>query len=163
MPPMTVLGWFHTVIGAAAILTAIYSLYHHKILSAANTSGRAYLLMTLFVASSALMIYNQGGLGPGHALAVLALLALGIGVFVELKAPIGGFSTYLQTAAYTATLLFHMIPAITDFLRRLPVGDPFIESFDSPLLRGFYLAFLLVFIVGLSVQFLWLRKQSSTS
>ena len=162
MPPMTVLGWFHTVIGAAAILTAIYSLYHHKILSAANTSGRAYLLMTLFVASSALMIYNQGGLGPGHALAVL-LLALAIGVFVELKAPIGGFSTYLQTAAYTATLLFHMIPAITDFLRRLPVGDPFIESFDSPLLRGFYLAFLLVFIVGLSVQFLWLRKQSSTS
>ena len=163
MPPMTVLGWFHTVIGAAAILTAIYSLYHHKILSAANDSGKAYLLMTLFVASSALMIYNQGGLGPGHALAVLTLLALGIGVFVELKAPIGGLSKYLQTAAYTATLLFHMIPAITDFLRRLPVGDPFIESFDSPLLRGFYLAFLLIFIAGLSVQFLWLRKQSTTS
>jgi len=163
MPPMTVLGWFHTVVGAAAILVATHSLYHHKILSAATASGRTYLLMTLFVAGSALMIYNQGGLGPGHILAVLTLLALTTGYFFERKPVIGWLSKYVQTAAYTATLLFHMIPAITDFLRRLPVGDPFIDSFDSPLLRGFYAAFLLAFVIGLGVQFLWLRKRTNPS
>jgi len=43
------------------------------------------------------------------------------------------------------------------------VGDPFIDSFDSPLLRGFYAAFLLAFVIGLGVQFLWLRKRTNPS
>ncbi|MEE3019500.1 MAG: hypothetical protein VX349_06980 [Pseudomonadota bacterium] len=50
-----------------------------------------------------------------------------------------------------------MIPAITDFLRRLPVGDPFIDSFDSPVLQGFQLAFLGLYVVGVAVQMLKLR------
>ena len=45
-----------------------------------------------------------------------------------------------------------MIPAITDFLRRLPVGDPFIDSFDSPVLQGFHLAFLTIYILGVIYQ-----------
>ena len=71
MPPMTLLGWFHTVMGVIAILTAAYTLYQHRIIRAADKSGRAYLLITLVVAGSALAIYNQGGFGVGHILAVL--------------------------------------------------------------------------------------------
>ena len=51
-----------------------------------------------------------------------------------------------------------MIPAITDFLRRLPVGDPFIDSFDSPVLEGFHLAFLGLHVLGVAVQILNLRS-----
>ena len=76
MPPMTLLGWFHTVMGVIAILTAAYALYQHRIIRAADKSGRAYLLITLVVAGSALAIYNQGGFGVGHILAVLTLTAL---------------------------------------------------------------------------------------
>ena len=47
MPPMTLLGWFHTVMGVIAILTAAYALYQHRIIRAADKSGRAYLLITL--------------------------------------------------------------------------------------------------------------------
>jgi hypothetical protein len=54
-----------------------------------------------------------------------------------------------------------MIPAITDFLRRLPVGDPFIDSFEDPLLVNFYLAFLLIFVVGIIAQIFWLKKQEN--
>ena len=43
-----------------------------------------------------------------------------------------------------------MIPAITDGLRRLPVGDPFIDSLEHPILMKFYLAFLLAFVVGVN-------------
>ena len=73
---MTLLGWFHTVMGVIAILAAAYTLYQHRIIRAADKSGRAYLLITLFVAGSALAIYNQGGFGVGHILAVLTLTAL---------------------------------------------------------------------------------------
>jgi hypothetical protein len=73
----------------------------------------------------------------------------------------GRFSMYFQALGYSSTLLFHMLPAITDFLRRLPLGDPFIDSFEDPLLAGFHQAFLLIFVVGIVVQFRWLNKTTS--
>lgn len=158
MPPMTWLGWFHTVMGSIAILVAIYSLTQHRVICAANPSGRAYLLITLVVAGSALMIYNQGGFGVGHLLAVLTLLALAAGYLLEQRQLFGRFSIYLQTAAYSATVLFHMIPAITDFLRRLPVGDPFADTLDAPLVVGFQLSFLALFVIGLVAQWIWLAR-----
>jgi hypothetical protein len=54
-----------------------------------------------------------------------------------------------------------MLPAITDFLRRLPLGDPFIDSFEDPLLMAFHQAFLLIFVVGVIVQFRWLNKNTA--
>lgn len=158
MPPMTMLGWFHTIMGVIAILTAAYTLYRHRIIRASDKLGRAYLLITLVVAGSALAIYNQGGFGVGHILAVLTLTALLAGYLLETLVPFGKWSVYLQTGAYTATVLFHMIPAITDFLRRLPVGDPFVDSLDAPLVQNFHLAFLAVFAVGVVTQWMWLTR-----
>jgi uncharacterized membrane protein len=152
VPPMTALGWFHTLMGVLAIGTAVFTLRRHHFISLANFSGRVYLLITLIVAGSALMIYNQGGFGVGHMLAVMTLGALGAGVLLETRPLVGGYSIYLKTAAYSATLLFHMVPAITDFLRRLPVGDPFAASLDAPLVRGFHLAFLAIFALGVLWQ-----------
>ena len=43
MPPMTLLGWLHTVMGVVAILMAAYTLYHHRqarpVISPDNTFG----------------------------------------------------------------------------------------------------------------------------
>jgi hypothetical protein len=54
-----------------------------------------------------------------------------------------------------------MIPAITDFLRRLPVGDSFVDSFDDPLVLGFHKAFLLIYVVGIIIQMRWLKRSST--
>ena len=51
-----------------------------------------------------------------------------------------------------------MIPAITDFLRRLPLGDPFIDSLDDPLLFRFYLSFLLLYGMVIVLQMIWLKR-----
>ena len=63
-----------------------------------------------------------------------------------------------KNGAYTAIVLFHMIPAITDFLRRLPAGDPFVDSLNAPLVQSFHLAFLAAFIVGVLAQWMWLTR-----
>ena len=118
-------------------------------------------MITLIVAGSALGIYNQGGFGVAHYLAVLTLVAALGGFVVERFHLFGRFSPYFQAIAYTATILFHMIPAITDFLRRLPVGDPFIDSLDSPVLQGFYLAFLALYVLGVAAQILKLRRRAA--
>jgi|TARA_B100000959_G_C14507795_1_gene430022 uncharacterized membrane protein len=161
MPEMTLLGWFHTIIGVGAVLSGLYTIFKYKMISLEEFIGRLYLLLTLIVAVSALGIYNQGGFGIGHILAVLTLVALLGGVIMEKGKLFGSFSKYFQALGYTSTLLFHMIPAISDFLLRLPVGDPFVDSFEDPLLVNFQLSFLLIYLVGIITQFLWLKKQTN--
>ena len=162
MPEMIPLGWFHTILGIGAVVSGFYTLIKYRVVSLANRSGKLYVLLTLIVAGTALGIYNQGGFGIAHNLAILTLVALAGGVVMEKTRLFGSFSKYCQALGYSSTLLFHMIPAITDFLRRLPVGDPFINTLEDPLLRQFHLAFLAIFVVGIIAQVLWLRKSSQS-
>jgi len=162
MPAMTLLGWFHTIMGITAILLAVAALYRHGLIRAADREGAGYLVITVIVAGSALGIYNQGGFGVAHYLAVLTLVAAVGGFVLERFNLFGRFSPFFQAIAYSATILFHMIPAITDFLRRLPVGDPFIDSFDSPVLQGFHLAFLGLYVLGVGVQIFKLKRSANT-
>ena len=158
MPEMTMLGWFHTILGIGAVLTGFYAIAKFKIISLENKIGQIYVVLTAIVAGSALGIYNQGGFGIAHILAVLTLIAL-IGAIVMEKFKIfGSFSKYFQALGYTSTFLFHMIPAITDFLRRIPVGDPFVDSFEAPLLVNFQLSFLLIYLLTLSYQIFYLKQ-----
>ena len=141
-----------------AILTSAYTLYQHRIIRAADKSGSTYLLITLAFAGSALAICNQGGFWVGHILAIITLTALLAGYLLNTLTPFGKWSVYLQTGAYTATVLFHMITAITDFLRRLPVGDPFVDSMDAPLVQSFHLGVLAAFFVGVLAQCMRLTR-----
>ena len=160
MPEMTLLGWFHTILGIFAVLSGFYALCKYRVISSKQNIGILYILLTLIVAVSALGIYNQGGFGLAHILAVLTLLALAGGYIMERFKWFGSFSKYFQVLGYTSTLLFHMIPAITDFLRRLPLGDPFIDSFEDPLLMNFHLSFLIIYILIIITQMIWLKKQT---
>ncbi|MFT6277006.1 MAG: putative membrane protein [Halioglobus sp.] len=161
MPDMTLLGWAHTIIAILALVAGFYTLAMYKVIKPENRSGQLYLVCTFLAAISALMIYNQGGFGPAHMLAILTLLALLGGILVD-KVPI--FSTiahYFQAFCFSGTLLFHMIPAITDGLLRLPIGDPFLTDKHDPLLRNFYLLFVVVFLLGFAAQFIWLKNNGA--
>jgi len=99
-----------------------------------------------------MIIFQRGTFGPGHALAILTLGALALGTIAAKTRLFGKLSRYLQAISYSATLLFHMIPAITDGLLRLPVGDPVLNSIESPVLKALYAAFLVVYLTGVSLQ-----------
>lgn len=161
MPEISVLGWFHTVIAIIGLISGFYSLAKHKVIAIEQRSGKVYLLSTLFAAATALMIFRHGGLGAAHALAVLTLLALLVGAVAEKTAFFGKLSKYLQAMSFSGTLLFHMIPAITDGLMRLPVDNPVVTSIEDPLLKTFYLIFFVTYIVGLGLQFRWLYQAKS--
>ena len=161
MPEITILGWIHTIIAIVALVAGFYTLAVYKVITPAQKTGQLYLLCTFIAAATALMIYQHGGFGPAHGLAVLTLLALAGGYLVTKIALFAKIADYFQAFCFSATLLFHMIPAITDGLLRLPVGDPFLTDPQDPLLRKFYLAFLVAFLVGYTLQFLWLRKRSA--
>ena len=161
MPEISPFGWFHTIVGIIAILSGVVTLAKYKVIELSNRSGQIYLLCTLITAASALGIFRHGGFGVAHALGVLTLLALAGGTLAAKTRILGNLSPYAQAMSYSATLLFHMIPAITDGLMRLPTSDPIVKDIEDPLLKMFYLAFLVTYLVGFTAQVLWLRKRAA--
>ena len=139
-----------------------YTLVTYKVITMEQTTGRVYLLCTLVTAVTALMIYKHGGFGPGHALAILTLLALAAGFLVTKISALSGIAPYFQALCFSGTLLFHMIPAITDGLLRLPTDDPVLTDPRDPILQKFYLLFLVIFLVGYALQVRWLKNQRAS-
>ena len=160
LPSITFLGWIHTGCGIAAILIGAYALNKYKVISFSERAAKIYLVLTLITASTALAIYNQGGFRIAHVLAILTLLALMAGTIVEKTYMLGSLSKYFFTLCYTSTFLFHMIPAITDTLRRLPVGDPFATSLDDPLVVSFHVLFFVIFVFSYVWQVQWLKRET---
>lgn len=159
MPDIIPLGWFHTAIGVVALLSGGYSLAKYREISLEQRVAQVYLLATLVTAVTALAIFQHGGFGPAHAVAVLTLLALAAGTVAATSSLFGKFSRYVQAICYSATLLFHMIPAVTDFLMRLPVGNPILTSIEDPILKMSYLVLLLLYLVGVGFQLRWIHRQ----
>ena len=159
MAEITLFGWFHTIIAIIGLLAGFYTLAVYKVITLEHRTGQVYLGCTLIAAVTALMIYNQGGFGPAHMLAVLTLLALIAGFLVTKIPALSKIADYFQAFCYSGTLLFHMLPAITDGLLRLPVNDPILTTFHDPLLRKFYLLFVVIFVVGYIFQFMWIKKR----
>ena len=161
MPEIIPLGWFHTALGAIALLSGAFTLAKFKEITLQTRSGQIYLVATLITAVTALGIYQHGVFGPGHVLAVATLLALAVGTLASTTQLFGKLARYVRAVSYSATLLFHCIPAVTDGLLRLPVGDPVLTSIEDPVLKMCYLVLLIVFLVGVSLQLRWIRRQAT--
>ncbi len=163
MPEMSPLGWFHTVMGIIALVSGGYTLVRFKEISLQTRSGQIYLATTLTTAGTALAIFQRGEFGPGHALAVMTLFALAVGTVAETTKPFGKWSRHVQAISYSVTLFFHSVPAVTDGLLRLPVGDPVLTSIEDPILKMCYLVLLIFFLVGISLQLRWIHRQPRSS
>ncbi len=159
MPEIIPLGWFHVAIGIIALYTGVLTLFRFREISLRTRSGQIYLVTTLVTAATALAIFQHGKIGPGHVLAVMTLVALALGAIAEKLKPFGKWSRHLQAISYSATLLFHSVPAVTDGLLRLPVGNPVLTSIEDPVLKMCYLGLLILFLVGVSLQMRWINQQ----
>ena len=159
MPEITAIGWFHTAMGIIAILSGGYTLWTYKEIRLENRSGLIYLATTLITAATALAIYQFGSFGIAHGLAVLTLLALLVGYVASATVVFGRWSRYLRAISWTSTLFFHSLPAVTDGLMRLPVGNPVVTSIEDPLLVNSYRVFMALLVIGLIFQMRWIRRQ----
>ena len=71
----------------------------------------------------------------------------------------GRASAYVETIGYTATFLFHMIPAVTETTTRLPLGHPLLASAEAPELQTAAGVLFLLFLIGAAWQVWRLRGQ----
>ena len=149
---LTTLGVFHTTIALVAVVCGFIALARDKQISPTNRLGQVYLVLTLVTAVTALGIFQHGGFGPPHVLAVLTLVALAVGTVAASSRLFGRPARYVRAISYPSTMLFHMIPAVTESSTRLPPGAPLVASPDAPVLRVIDLALLVAFLVGATLQ-----------
>jgi len=162
MPEIIPIGWFHIAMGIIALFSGGFTLARYKEISLQKRSGQIYLATTLITAGTALAIFQRGEFGPGHALAVMTLVALAVGTVAATMKPFGKLSRHVQAVSYSATLLFHCIPAVTDGLLRLPVGNPVLTSIEDPTLKLCYLGLLAIFLIGIGLQLRWIHRQPAS-
>jgi len=154
--PITALGFVHTAASLMAIGSAVVCFVRAGAITPRSTAGLIYIGATLVTTVTALWIFQHGGFGPGHALAILTLVALAIGLVCSWSAPFGRLTRAVQTAAFSSTLLFHAIPGVTEALTRLPPDAPVFASAQAPQFKPIYAVLLVLFVVGLVFQ---LRRQ----
>ncbi len=159
MQGMTPFGYFHTLISLVAVISGAISFFREGRISLEDGVGKTYVAFTLATCATALVIFHHGGFGPPHALALITLVTLAIAALARLTPVFGRGGRYVETLAYSATFLFHMIPAVTESTTRLPVGAPLVASADSPALKAVYAVFLLIFLVGAIVQSVKLHRE----
>lgn len=159
MPEIIPLGWFHTVMGIIALVSAVFTLTRNMEITLKTRSGQIYLGATLITAATALAIFQHGFFGPAHVLALMTLAALAVGTVAATTRVFGKLSRYVQAFSYTSTLLFHSIPAVTDGLMRLPPSDPILSSIEDPILKMTYLGLLIAFLMGVTLQLRWIKRQ----
>ena len=120
-------------------------------------------LTTFITAATALMIYQRGVFHVAHLMGIAALVALAVGSIAAKWKPFGKWSRHIQALCFSATLLFHGLPAVTDGLLRLPVGDPVLDSITDPIMQMSHLAVLVLFLVGVTIQLRWIQRQPAAA
>ena len=156
---ISLIGWIHTFLGTLAILVAFYIIATRGYVRSTNNLGKFYIIATLITASTALMLYKNGGFNLAHVLAILTLVAIFLGISSE-KYNIFGLSKYVQAMSYTGSILFHLIPGIAEVNKRLPINDPMGLSVLDPINIRYYLIFTVVISVIIMIQWYFVWKKT---
>lgn len=155
MAGLTTLGAVHTAIALVGFGAGVAALASDCEIRFRNGTGKLYVFATGLAAISGLFIFNHGGFGPPHVLSILTLLTLAAGVLASTTKLFGKASGHVELVCFTTTILFHLIPAFTESLIRLPVGAPLLQSPDAPEFKAIYGTLFVLYGAGLTLQLRW--------
>jgi len=155
---LTSLGIFHTAISLVAVAAGLVALVRDRRITWSNRIGKVYVAMTVLTCVTSLGIFQHGGFGKPHVLAIITLAVIGLALAAGSTALFGRASRYVETVSYSATFLFHLIPGITESTTRLPPGAPLLANADAPALQTATAVLLVLFLAGATLQVLQMRS-----
>lgn len=157
---LTNLGVIHTAIALVAVLAALVCFFRYGGISLRTTAGKTYVYLTVLTCLTGFPIMQHGGFGKPHALGVVTLIVLATAAAAGRGSVFGRLSPYVETVGYSATVFFHMIPAIAEGGTRLPPSDPFLDHPEAPVALALTGMFFLIFLIGAIYQVWRLRGGS---
>ncbi|MCV3735052.1 hypothetical protein OCK02_02455 [Rhizobium sp. TRM96647] len=150
------LGWVHTLGSLPAIPLAAYMFARHGRIVPRSGPGVAYFVSMLTGAATVFLVGHQP-VSYVVGAATIGLLVVGFGV--GRLAGLGRAGRYIETVCLSLTAFLLMVPTVSEILRRVPDGHPFVTDLHSPLLLGAQASLLVLLVVGLTAQILYLRRQ----
>jgi hypothetical protein len=153
---ISALGWVHTLGSLPAIPLAAYMFIRHGRIVPRSTAGRFYLASMLIGAFSVFLVAKQP---VSNIIGVITLALLAAGYGVGRIAWLGRARVYLETIFLSLTAFFLMVPTVSETLRRVPDGHPFVTDLQSPVLIGAQGGIALVLVIGVAAQMFYLRKK----
>jgi len=160
MHGLTSLGVIHTIISLIAVGAAIIALARDHQLVASNRVGRVYMVATVLTCLTGLPIFQHGGFGPPHTLAIITLVVLAI-VWAAAKSSVfGSWSRYVEVLGLSLTVFFHWVPAVTETSSRLPPGAPLTTGPNDPRVQAAVGAGFVLFLIGAFLQWRRLRRDA---
>ena len=154
------LGWVHTLGSLPAIPAAAYMFAVQGRIVPRSKAGTVYFVAMLIGAATVFLVAHEAvSYGVGSITLLLLIIGYGVG-----RLPISGrVATYVETIALSLTAFLLMLPTVTEILRRVPDGHPFVTDLKSPLLLGAQGSILAALVIGLTVQIVFLRRQGRTA
>ena len=156
---LTTLGIFHTAISLVAVGAGFFTLVRDKEISWRNGVGKLYVVTTAITCVTGFGIFQHGGFGKPHALGIITLVALLVAGIAGYSRVFGRVSRQVEIVSYSATFLFHWIPAVTETTTRLPVGAPLFPDAEAPGLQFVSAVLFVLFLVGVVLQLRRLRAE----
>ncbi|MCU4180728.1 hypothetical protein [Bosea sp. BH3] len=153
------LGWVHTLGSLPAIPAAAYMFAVHGRIVPRSTAGIIYLIAMLIGAVTVFFVTHMPG---GHIAGALTLVLLIIGYTIGRTPLPARLVAYVETIVLSITTFLLMLPTVSEILRRVPDGHPFVTDLKSPLLLGAQASILAALVIGLTAQIIYLRRQGRT-
>ena len=142
------IGWFHTILGSAAIIVGLYLLVKDRFIFMNTKLTNFYLLSTFFTCASSFFLYAAtGSFNTAHMLSVVTILAIFFALVLQKFNLFGFLTVYLKQLALTGTVFFSMLPTTAEVLQRLPPNDPFASSIEDTLVQSFYMVYVVIFCI----------------
>jgi len=154
---LTPLGTVHTAISLIALIAGFAALWRYREISTRTLSGQTFVGGTVLSCLTGLGIFQHGGFGNPHILAIVTLVVLAVALAAEHRNVFGRVSRYVATVSYSLSFFFHFIPGTVETLTRLPAGAPYLSNPDDPKAQPIIAVFFFLFLVGATLQVLRLR------
>jgi hypothetical protein len=159
--PLSTLGAIHTLISVLPVGAAIYGFSRYGGIEPQSRSGQLYIASLVLSVFTAFGLSSTGHFNAGHALGILALLAVVASLLMPRLSFLGRARPYLATLGWSFSVFLLLVPGINETLSRLPVDHPLANGPTSPVVQGALLAWVLVFIVGYGVQAVLLKRRAA--
>jgi hypothetical protein len=154
------LGWLHTLGSLPAIPLALYMFVRYGRITPRNGVGTAYFISMLIGAITVFLVARQP---VSYVIAIATILFLLVGYGIARLTSIGKAAIYIETICLSLTAFLLMVPTVSETLRRVPDGHPFVTDPKSPLLLGALGSIFIILIVGVTAQIIYLRKKNKAA
>lgn len=157
---LSLLGAMHTAISLVPVTAGLYSFVRHRSIEPSTNSGRIYLAGLALSVLTSFGLSSTGGFNPGHALGILALLAVAASLPIPRMRFLGPLRPYLATLGRSFSYFLLLVPGIAETLTRLPAMQPLAQGPESPVVRATLLGWTVLFLLGAALQawMIWTRR-----